>query len=119
MANSILIQGGRVYDHDGDPHQPAIADIFIEDSRIVRIGPNLGSNLGSLTADRTIDARDKMVVPGFVNAHYHSHDTLLKGCFETIPLEMWLLNALPPVVAKTIKRRGARAHADRRRRMHS
>ncbi len=25
----ILIRGGRVYDHDGDVHQPAQADILI------------------------------------------------------------------------------------------
>ena len=39
-------------------------------------------------------------MPGFVNAHYHSHDVLLKGCFETIPLELWLLSALPPSYPK-------------------
>ena len=103
MANSLLITGGRVYDHDSDPHQPRIADILIEDSRITRIAPGLADDLGGLNPKRTIDARDKMVVPGFVNAHYHSHDTLLKGCFETIPLEMWLLNALPPSWPKRSK----------------
>src|SRR5262249_19993378 len=39
-------------------------------------------------------------IPGFVNAHYHSHDVLLKGCFETIPLELWVLSALPPSYPK-------------------
>ena len=39
-------------------------------------------------------------MPGFVNAHYHSHDVLLKGCFETIPLELWVLSALPPSYPK-------------------
>ena len=26
-----LIRGGQVYDHDGDVHKPAMADILIED----------------------------------------------------------------------------------------
>ena len=95
MATTLLIEGGRVYDHDGNPHQPPTADILIEDSLIARVGPNLAGSLDQ-APNRTIDARGKLAVPGFVNAHYHSHDTLLKGCFETIPLEMWLLNALPP-----------------------
>ena len=95
MTTTLLIKGGRVYDHDGDQHQPPIADILIEDTRIARIAPSLEAAFAT-TPGRTIDARGKLVVPGFVNAHYHSHDTLLKGCFETIPLEMWLLNALPP-----------------------
>ena len=37
----ILIRGGRVYDHDGDVHQPAQADILIRGERIERIGPKL------------------------------------------------------------------------------
>ena len=45
---------------------------------------------------RVIDARRRLVVPGFVNAHYHSHDVLLKGVFDPMPLQMWFVNALPP-----------------------
>ena len=52
--------------------------------------------LGGRKIDEIIDATGKLVIPGFVNAHYHSHDVLLKGCFETIPLELWLMSALPP-----------------------
>ena len=33
--------------------------------------------------------------PGLINAHYHSHDTLCRGMFEELPLEMWLLYTLP------------------------
>ncbi|MFL6798132.1 MAG: amidohydrolase family protein [Xanthobacteraceae bacterium] len=42
-----------------------------------------------------IEARDRLVVPGLINAHYHSHDTLCRGMFEELPLEMWLLYTLP------------------------
>ena len=42
-----------------------------------------------------IDARGKLVIPGLINAHYHSHDTLCRGLFEELPLEMWLLYTLP------------------------
>ena len=35
------------------------------------------------------------MVPGLINAHYHSHDTLCRGLFEELPLEMWLLYTLP------------------------
>ena len=87
---SILIRGGRVYDHDGDTDLPPVADVLIEGDRIAGVGAGLGP------ADRTVDAAGKLVMPGFVNAHYHSHDVLLKGCFETLPLELWLLSALPP-----------------------
>ena len=34
-------------------------------------------------------------MPGLINAHYHSHDTLCRGLFEELPLETWLLYTLP------------------------
>ena len=89
----VLIQGGLVYDHDGNCDRPAQADILIEDGRIAQVAPGLA---GAGRADTVIDARRRLVVPGFVNAHYHSHDTLLKGVFDPLPLQMWFVNALPP-----------------------
>ena len=99
-ANELLITGGRVYDHDGDVHRPAQADILIEGAEIVRVEAGLADRLSGGGGPRVIDARDKLLVPGFVNAHYHSHDVLLKGCFETLPLEFWVLSALPPSYPK-------------------
>ena len=59
MATKLLIEGGRVYQHDGNPHQPSTADILIEDSLIVRVGPNLAGSLDQ-APNRTIDARGKL-----------------------------------------------------------
>ena len=53
-----------------------------------------------MRADVVIDAADRTILPGLVNAHYHSHDALLKGCFETIPRETWLLNALLQITSR-------------------
>src|SRR5712691_8079579 len=91
VANGLLIRGGQVYDHDGDVHKPARADILIDDGNIVAVGPDLAA---PPTAD-VIDASGRLVVPGLINAHYHSHDTLCRGMFEELPLEMWLLYTLP------------------------
>src|SRR5437879_2943874 len=91
VANRLLIRGGQVYDHDGDVHKPARADILIEAGRIVSVGPDLAAD----GAAEVIDAAGRLVVPGLINAHYHSHDTLCRGMFEELPLEMWLLYTLP------------------------
>lgn len=90
-AARMLIRGGRVYDHDGDVHQPATADILIAGERIERIGPNLSAENGV----DIIDAAGKLVVPGFVNAHYHSHDVMAKGLFEEMPFDVWTLHSNP------------------------
>jgi cytosine/adenosine deaminase-related metal-dependent hydrolase len=87
----ILIRGGRVYDHDGDVHQPAVADILIAGERIEQVGPNLPAKPGV----EIIDATGKLVVPGLVNAHYHSHDVMAKGLFEEMPFDVWTLHSNP------------------------
>lgn len=90
-APRTLIRGGRVYDHDGDVHQPLQADILIAGEAIERVGPNLRVD-GRVDV---IDATGKLVVPGFVNAHYHSHDVMAKGLFEEMPFDVWTLHSNP------------------------
>jgi 5-methylthioadenosine/S-adenosylhomocysteine deaminase len=90
MTGRMLIRGGQIYDHDGDVHKPKTADILIENDRIAAVGQGIAP--GGATV---IDGRRKLVVPGLINAHYHSHDTLCRGLFEELPLEMWLLYTLP------------------------
>jgi cytosine/adenosine deaminase-related metal-dependent hydrolase len=93
QSKKLLIRGGRVYDHDGDLHQPALADILIEDDSIVAVGGALPRDL--VQDAEIIDATGRLAVPGLINAHYHSHDVLCRGLFEELPLEMWLLYTLP------------------------
>ena len=92
-ADKLLIKGGQVYDHDGDIHRPAIADILIEGGDIVAVGSDIADVDASTT--EVLDASGRLVIPGLINAHYHSHDTLCRGLFEELPLEIWLLYTLP------------------------
>ncbi|MGG3466136.1 amidohydrolase [Neobacillus pocheonensis] len=42
-------------------------------------------------ADEIIDAENMVLIPGMVNAHYHSYTNLLKGTTNNLPLEIWAL----------------------------
>ncbi len=101
-ATSLLITGGRVMRPGVDLHHPPVADILIEGAHISRIEPDLGAraDIASRADIEFIDASDKLVVPGFVNAHYHSHDVLAKGLMEETILEKWRILALPPQYPK-------------------
>src|SRR5262249_11871571 len=90
-SKRTLIRGGQVYNHDGDVHKPAGPGNPIEDDKIVSVGANLTSD----AVHEVIDASGRLVVPGLINAHYHSHDVLCRGLFEELPLEIWLLYTLP------------------------
>jgi 5-methylthioadenosine/S-adenosylhomocysteine deaminase len=91
VTKRLLIRNGQVYDHDGDVHKPPCADILIEGGNIIAVGPGLAAE-GDC---EVVDAANRLVIPGFINAHYHSHDTLCRGLFEELPLEFWLLYTLP------------------------
>jgi 5-methylthioadenosine/S-adenosylhomocysteine deaminase len=70
----VLIQCGWLVTLD-----PAIGDfkggeLLYGDGEILAVGRSLGA-----TADETIDASDKIVMPGLVNAHMHTWETALRG----------------------------------------
>lgn len=88
----ILITGALVLDPEGELHCPPAQDILVEDKIIVALG---GEARSRGQAARTFDARGLIVTPGFVNAHCHSHDTLLRGLFEQRTLETWGAVAFP------------------------
>ena len=70
-------------------------DLFIDGKFITRIGTNL-----QMEATRTIDARGKAVIPGFVNMHSHAPMTLFRGFGDDMPLMKWLQERIWPHEAK-------------------
>ena len=93
-GTTLLLRGGRALTPHADWHHPTQVDIAIAADKIAGIHP--GYQLRDDRNVEVIDARDHLVLPGFVNAHYHSHDVLAKGTLEEVPLEAWRLYALPP-----------------------
>ena len=93
-GTTLLLKGGLALTPDSDWHDPPSADIAIAGDKIVGVCP--GYPFDEDRNMQVIDARDHLVLPGFVNAHYHSHDVLAKGTLEEVPLESWRLYALPP-----------------------
>ncbi|HEY7248492.1 MAG TPA: amidohydrolase family protein [Xanthobacteraceae bacterium] len=93
-GNSILIKGAIILPAAGAALQRS--DILIRDGRIAAIEAH-GQLDQCAASARAIEGRGKLVIPGLVNAHYHSHDVLSRGMFEDIPLELWIaLAILPP-----------------------
>src|SRR4051812_40687683 len=92
-SGTLLLRGGEIYDHDGDVHRPSVGDILIEGGTIAAVRPDLAARAGPDA--EILDARGTLVIPGLINAHYHSHDVLCRGLFEELPLEFWLLYTLP------------------------
>jgi 5-methylthioadenosine/S-adenosylhomocysteine deaminase len=93
-GTTLLLKFGLALTPNADWHDPPQVDIAVGGDTIVGVSP--GYQPGDDRNVEIIDARDHLVLPGFVNAHYHSHDVLAKGTLEEVPLESWRLYALPP-----------------------
>jgi 5-methylthioadenosine/S-adenosylhomocysteine deaminase len=52
------------------------------------------------TPDRVIDAADRLLVPGFVNAHTHVHMTALRNRADDLSFMTWLFDKVVPMEDK-------------------
>ncbi|MEH1779602.1 MAG: amidohydrolase [Nostoc sp.] len=62
----------------------ATVDVQVVDGKIAAISPNL-QVIGTV-----IDGKNKLLLPGFFNAHTHSSEMWQRGIMSTFPLELWL-----------------------------
>ena len=64
----------------------APVDIVIEGRMIADIRPH-----GAADADgETIDMGRRLIAPGLINGHHHSHEGYYKGRKDNLPLELWM-----------------------------
>ncbi|MBT6118540.1 MAG: amidohydrolase family protein [Rhodospirillaceae bacterium] len=84
-----IIRNGRLLDAPNRRAEPA--DILIEGDEIREIG---APGMAAPEDAETIDAADRLMIPGLVNAHTHSHGNLAKGIGDHWNLEL-LINAGP------------------------
>lgn len=83
----ILIRNARIIDGTGNPWFRA--DIGIRDGRIAAIG-----NLAGAAGYREIDARQRVVAPGFIDVHTH-----IEGGIEKVPRgDNYILDGVTTVV---------------------
>jgi len=69
-----LIRGGAVMSMDPHVGDFPQADVLVEGKKIVAVGPNLRA--GGATV---IDARGRIVMPGFIDTHHHQFETALRS----------------------------------------
>lgn len=70
----LLIRGGAVMSMDPNVGDFPRADVLIEGKKILAVGPNLKAGGASV-----IDARGRIVMPGFVDTHHHQFETALRS----------------------------------------
>src|SRR5215218_9857757 len=83
---AMIIRGGRLINPGGQ--RAEAADILIVGDNVAEVGaPGLAAPADAIA----IDARDRLVHPGLINAHTHGHGNLAKGMGDRWTLELLLV----------------------------
>jgi len=93
-----VITGANVITMDRLSGSTPVTASIRYDEEILAIGPSVAPEPG----DEVIDGRSLLITPGFVNAHTHSWETLFKGRFDNLPLELWMLFSYPILGAAAV-----------------
>ena len=83
-ASRVVIRGGHLF----DAVRPfETGDVLVVDGEIAQVGA-----VDAAGAD-VIDASGRIVMPGLVNAHTHSNQSIEKGLCDALPLDQWMVVA--------------------------
>jgi len=84
QQRATIIRGGRLA---GRGQRGELADILVQGDAIAEIGP---PGLAAPPDAVTIDAANRLLHPGLINAHTHGHGNLAKGMGDRWTLELLL-----------------------------
>ncbi len=84
-ASELVVRGAHLFDAD---RPLETGDLLIRDGAIAAVD-------GAIDAPgaEVIDARGRIVMPGLVNAHTHSNQSIEKGLCDALPLDQWMVVA--------------------------
>jgi len=97
----LIVSGGTVVTMNEARTIQDDGAIAVKGDSIVAVGPR--SELESMyQATQTIDAKGKLVLPGFINGHTHVPMTLFRGLHDDVTLNDWLYKYIFPAEAKNV-----------------
>lgn len=86
-----FIRGAWIWRGSATTLRPQPENALIEGGRIVAVGRDVSLPDGATV----IDATDMLLMPGLVNAHFHSSVNHMKGRLRSLPLELFMLQESP------------------------
>lgn len=86
---SILIKSCALLDEREPDGYVVDRNILIEGDRISKVS---SAPISDRNVDKVIDGKNRLAIPGLINAHTHSPENYPKATKEKLPLELWLLD---------------------------
>ncbi len=89
----ILIENALVILPEGAEDVIRETSLYIEEDRITGIG----DKPAGFTADKVIDGKDKLVIPGLINCHTHSYMSFMPNVADDLSFMDWLFGTIDPI----------------------
>jgi 5-methylthioadenosine/S-adenosylhomocysteine deaminase len=107
---SLIVLGGTIVTMDGSRSVIENGALAIEAGRILAIGPRADIQSRYVSAD-TVEAANRMIIPGLINGHTHVPMTLFRGLADDLDLQEWLTRYIFPAEAKNVSEEFVRVGA--------
>lgn len=78
---------------EGDKDVVKETDIYIEGSRIAGIG----REPENFSADKVIEGKDRLAIPGLINCHTHSYMSFMRNVADDLSFMDWLFGTIDPI----------------------
>ena len=99
----LLVTGATIVTMDADRRVIEGGFLAVRGDSIVAIGEQVITVFPKgMTAEKTIDARGKIVMPGLINGHTHIPMTLMRGLKDDVTLDDWLRKYIFPAEARNV-----------------
>ena len=97
----LIVSGGMVVTMDAARALYPDGSVAVSGDSIVAVGPRTEVE-SHYRGSQTIDARGKLLLPGFINGHTHVPMTLFRGLHDDVTLHDWLYKYIFPAEAKNV-----------------
>jgi 5-methylthioadenosine/S-adenosylhomocysteine deaminase len=81
VSKRVLLRGGHVLTIDPELGDIYGGDVLIEDDRIAAVAPSIDAGDAEI-----VDASDCIVLPGFIDSHRHTWETVIRGIAPDVSL---------------------------------
>jgi 5-methylthioadenosine/S-adenosylhomocysteine deaminase len=90
-----IIRNARILTMDAQGTEHVRATVVVDGSLITAVDPGNAPEPAGAPDVREIDGAGHLLMPGLVNAHFHSSVNHLKGSLDSLPLEVFMLYESP------------------------
>lgn len=95
-ALSLMWGGDRKENRNEDEFYLDKQTFYIEDGFI----KGIGNEPEGFKADKVIDGKDRLLMPGLINCHCHAYMTLFRNCADDLAFTDWLFGHISPLEDK-------------------